>query len=180
MVVDEAIALDVCVRVEPQQSDADRLGELADLTDSTYVKVLAEQASALTSANPDRLLGVAERLAVMSAWWAAAEAATRAAHLLEQRHRSREAKAAARSAADYGSRCEGYRPSASAAEIGPIRLTKRENQVARLAAAGRSNQEIAEGMCLSRRTVANHLQHAYIKLGISDRASLAAALDIAT
>jgi DNA-binding CsgD family transcriptional regulator len=48
--------------------------------------------------------------------------------------------------------------------------------VARLAATGRSNREIAEELVVSVRTVENHLQRAYDKLGISGRDELAAAL----
>jgi hypothetical protein len=45
-----------------------------------------------------------------------------------------------------------------------------------LAAAGMSSKDIAERLYLSIRTVNNHLQHAYTKLGISSRAGLANAL----
>ncbi len=44
------------------------------------------------------------------------------------------------------------------------------------AAAGRSNQQIADDMHLSVRTVGNHLQRAYEKLGVSGRQELAGAL----
>jgi DNA-binding CsgD family transcriptional regulator len=49
--------------------------------------------------------------------------------------------------------------------------------VARLAAAGRTNQEIADALFLSVRTVESHLSHAYAKLGVRSRTELAAALD---
>ena len=42
-----------------------------------------------------------------------------------------------------------------------------------LAATGLASQDIAEGLYLSVRTVNNHLQHAYTKLGVSSRADLA-------
>jgi DNA-binding CsgD family transcriptional regulator len=55
-------------------------------------------------------------------------------------------------------------------------LTGREREVAELAAAGRSSREIADALGRSVRTVENHLQRAYDKLGITGRADLAVAL----
>ena len=45
-----------------------------------------------------------------------------------------------------------------------------------LAAAGIASKDIAERLHLSVRTVNNHLQHAYTKLGVSGRTGLAQAL----
>ncbi len=55
-------------------------------------------------------------------------------------------------------------------------LTPQERRVARLAATGAGNREIAETMFLTRRTVELHLTNAYRKLGIAGRDGLAAAL----
>ncbi|MER8041291.1 AAA family ATPase [Streptomyces sp. NPDC094032] len=59
---------------------------------------------------------------------------------------------------------------------GPTALTASERHVAVLAAAGRSNAEIATGLHLARRTVETHLTQVYRKLGIRGRPQLAAAL----
>jgi len=56
-------------------------------------------------------------------------------------------------------------------------LTPRELHIARLAASGRTRREIASQLDLSMRTVSNHLNHIYAKLGVADRASLAACLE---
>lgn len=56
-------------------------------------------------------------------------------------------------------------------------LTPTEERVARLAAAGRTNREIAEMLFLSVRTVETHLSHVYHKLGARSRTELAPALD---
>ncbi|WP_432519095.1 ATP-binding protein [Kineococcus sp. SYSU DK006] len=56
-------------------------------------------------------------------------------------------------------------------------LTAQELQVARLAAAGMSNKEIADQLYLSHRTVGAHLYRAFPKLGITSRARLHGALD---
>lgn len=53
-------------------------------------------------------------------------------------------------------------------------LTKREREVAALAADGASNQAIADQLVISVRTVENHLQRCYAKLGVRSRTELAA------
>jgi len=55
-------------------------------------------------------------------------------------------------------------------------LTRRERQIADLAAEGQSNQRIADLLSLSIRTVENHLATVYAKLGISGRPELEMAL----
>jgi DNA-binding CsgD family transcriptional regulator len=55
-------------------------------------------------------------------------------------------------------------------------LTPQELQIARMAASGMSNREIAEQLYLSHRTVASHLYRAFPKLGITSRNQLHVAL----
>jgi DNA-binding NarL/FixJ family response regulator len=176
MIGDEAQGLEAWLRVEPSGEIADRLAELTALTDSKLVGALAQHARAIVASDPESLLGASERFAEMSAWWLAAEAAAEAASILDRRHEARAAKAAARTAARFVDRCEGMRVPTADVSSGPVRLTKREREIATLAATGRSSKEIAERMYLSQRTVENHLHHVYVKLGVTDRAALAAAL----
>lgn len=57
---------------------------------------------------------------------------------------------------------------------GPMPLTRRESEIAALAAGGLTSGQIAERLVISRRTVDAHINHIYAKLGISSRAQLAA------
>jgi non-specific serine/threonine protein kinase len=69
---------------------------------------------------------------------------------------------------------------ASAPEEQPARhaphaiLSERELQVARLVTVGRTNRQIAESLALAQRTVATHLEHIFLKLGVQSRAEVAA------
>jgi DNA-binding NarL/FixJ family response regulator len=56
----------------------------------------------------------------------------------------------------------------------PGGLSRREAQVLRLIAAGRSNQEIADSIFRSPNTVANHVRAILAKLGAANRAEAAA------
>ncbi|HEX6673647.1 MAG TPA: HD domain-containing phosphohydrolase [Actinomycetes bacterium] len=52
----------------------------------------------------------------------------------------------------------------------PAGLTAREVEVLRLVACGFSNREIADALVISRKTAANHVEHIYAKIGVSNRA----------
>ena len=54
------------------------------------------------------------------------------------------------------------------------RPTRREVQVLRLVAAGKTNQEIATALTVSRHTVKRHLDNLFAKLALSSRAEAAA------
>ena len=58
----------------------------------------------------------------------------------------------------------------------PVRLTARELAVARRAAAGMSNREIASEMVISVKTVQFHIGNVYSKLGVRSRVQLASRL----
>ncbi|MEV5150256.1 AAA family ATPase [Streptomyces sp. NPDC052727] len=74
-------------------------------------------------------------------------------------------------------RAAGQRPPA-APQRDVEQLTPQELQIARLAADGLSNRQIAEQLYLSPRTVGSHLYRIFPKLGITARAQLAEALKV--
>jgi HD-GYP domain-containing protein (c-di-GMP phosphodiesterase class II) len=53
---------------------------------------------------------------------------------------------------------------------GPAGLTAREVEVLKLAARGLTNKDIASLLTISPKTVANHIEHIYLKIGASSRA----------
>ena len=53
-------------------------------------------------------------------------------------------------------------------------LTPREVEVLRLIATGASNQQIADRLVISDRTVARHVSNMFTKLGVSPRAAATA------
>ncbi len=60
----------------------------------------------------------------------------------------------------------------------PIALTRREREIAVLAAQGMGNREISERLFISKRTAENHLARIYDKLGITSRVELVRLLDV--
>lgn len=79
-------------------------------------------------------------------------------------------------ARDLAARCGGLRTPALAAAITPLPLTAREREIVGLAAQGLSNQQIAERLAVSVRTVEGHLYRASTKLGTANRADFAGLL----
>ena len=59
---------------------------------------------------------------------------------------------------------------------GAAALTASERRVARMAAEGLTNRQIAQALFVSQRTVETHLSHCYLKLDITTRAQLKSAL----
>jgi DNA-binding NarL/FixJ family response regulator len=51
----------------------------------------------------------------------------------------------------------------------PGNLTPREVEVLRLAVRGLSNKQIASALVVTPKTVGNHIEHIYTKIGVSNR-----------
>ncbi|MGH9106883.1 MAG: LuxR C-terminal-related transcriptional regulator [Acidimicrobiales bacterium] len=66
----------------------------------------------------------------------------------------------------------GHRPSRARAG-GPAGLTTREGDVLVLLAQGMPNKRIARQLGISPKTVSNHIEHVYSKLGVSNRTGAA-------
>ena len=65
-------------------------------------------------------------------------------------------------------------PNSLRSPVLPAHLTQREVEVLKLVAQGRSNRQIAQALCLTEKTVTNHLTHIFNKTGCENRAAAAA------
>jgi DNA-binding CsgD family transcriptional regulator len=167
----EAALLHDVVRFGEADAVARRLTSLAHHMDGDLIAVRAEHARAAARKDPDGLARVAEDFDRLGSPLMAAEAAAQAGRIPGRENRGAEL------ARDFASRLPvpPQTPALGGGPSGP-RLSDRELEVARLAAAGCSSQVIAERLYLSVRTVDNHLRHVYGKLGINRRDQLAEVL----
>lgn len=154
------------------EPDAAALHELAASVDGPFAPAAAAHAAARDG---EALLEAAERLAELDMLLAAAEAAQAAARAFADEGRAASAATAAARAGTWLRRCEGARPP-TLLEGATAELTEREREIALLAAGGLSSRDIAGRLVVSVRTVDNHLQRAYRKLGVAGRGDLADAL----
>ncbi|MGW8356503.1 LuxR C-terminal-related transcriptional regulator [Streptomyces wedmorensis] len=169
----EALLLTDIARLGGPKEVAGRLAELAEACDGVFAPARAHLAAALATEDPDRLLTTAGELEQIGADLLAAEAANAAAALWRRTGQPRRAAAAAQRAQACAARCQGARtPLLGITEVAAA-LTAREREIALLAASGTSSKDIAATLHLSVRTVDNHLQHAYAKLGVTTRRELA-------
>jgi DNA-binding CsgD family transcriptional regulator len=152
---------------------AERLSELASATDAAVVALFAAHASALADADGSRLSSVAERFEELGCLLWAAEAYAGAAAAFEAEGRAASARSASSRAGNALARCDGAGTPALAGTTVGWSLTRRERDVALLAAQGLANREIADRLVLSVRTVESHLAQTYRKLGVGDRKELA-------
>jgi DNA-binding CsgD family transcriptional regulator len=172
---------DLC-RLSDAAEAAPRLARLAghddpgERVDGPLAPLAAAHAAALVAGDGAALLEAAEGFSGLDMLLVAAEAADAAAAAHRGNGRDASARTAAARAAQWLRGCEGARPPTLLGGAGTAELTRREREIAMLAAGGLSSREIAERLVVSVRTVDNHLQRAYRKLGIAGREDLAAIL----
>ena len=133
-------------------------------------------ARALAGRRPEPLAAVATELADLGAMLLAAEAEVALAERLRGAGDQRGSGSASQRSAALLARCQGARTPLSTAVTAVVPLSAREREIALLAATGLASKDIAERLFLSVRTVDNHLQRVYVKLGVGSRSELAAAL----
>jgi DNA-binding CsgD family transcriptional regulator len=150
------------------------LAAAAAVVDSAIVELAARWAAA--PGDGAELDAVAEGFEALGCLMFAAEVFAAAANAWRRAGEPRRATADERRAADLLRRCRGANTAAVTRVESVVPLTAREREIVLLVADGLSTKDVAERLFLSARTVSNHLQNAYTKLGISKRSELAAAL----
>jgi DNA-binding CsgD family transcriptional regulator len=167
-----AVALHDAARLGGSAQVASRLRGLAGVIHGPVVPLYAAHAMALTAQDGTALDEVAASFEAIGGMLLAAEAATEAAVAHRAAGHKQAARASAARASTLVGQCEGARTPALRLLEQPPLLTPREREIASLVAAGFSNRAIAERLILSVRTVDNHLQHVFDKLGIRRRNEL--------
>ncbi|MFJ3633109.1 LuxR C-terminal-related transcriptional regulator [Streptomyces sp. NPDC090112] len=172
----ESALLTDLTRLGGAAAAAPRLSEIAaDLPEPAHL-ARSELARAWRDGDPDRLLELADRFHTCGAELLAAEAASTAAASLRTQGRERRAQAASRTAAAFLDRCQGALTPVLRVAHTATRLSERETEIALLASRGVSNKQMGVDLHISPRTVENHLNRIYHKLGIDGRKDLEAAL----
>lgn len=167
------LGLDEAFWLDPTQAGSERLQAMAGA--SGLASAFADRASALLSGDRPRLAEVADRLEQMiqpgraaATWLAVADLASAAGD-----------EGAAGAARRQAHRlCLQWECDPWTRESETPRLSGRELQVARHAAARRPSKDIAEDLGLSVRTVDNHLARVFRKLSSSSREDLAEVLGL--
>jgi len=122
------------------------------------------------------LAAAEKRFAGLGVWVGAAESAAELARVLHRNGRPRDSQGAANRSLQYVNDLKMVVTPMLRHSSNPADLSPREREIALLAAGGVASKAIAQQLGLSVRTVSNHLQNAYLKLGISDRDDIAAAI----
>jgi DNA-binding NarL/FixJ family response regulator len=172
----EAWALHDVARLGGAPAVHERLTALAGRAEGDLVLGYAAHAAAAAAGDPAALVDATDRFERLGMTLLAAEAANEAAQAFQRRGERREATALEARAAALAAGCEGAVTPGVIAAVAVSPLTPRERDIATLAARGESSRAIAERLVVSVRTVDNHLQNVYTKLGISGRRALPAAL----
>jgi DNA-binding NarL/FixJ family response regulator len=173
----EVAALHTIVRLIGEPESATALSHLAESAPEKFVQHLTAHAQALTSRDPSILMALSREFEIAGALLLAAECAGLAAVI----YRGQSDRSSARASLQTSLRLSSSSESPTSREMRRVhevmRLSDAENEVVRLAASGLGNHSIARQLGVSQRTIENHLQRAYSKLGIRSRKDLAGGLE---
>lgn len=156
------------------RDQGEALNAAAAFVDSRLVELGARWANALDEG--EVLDAVSEDFSELGCVLMAAEAAVAAAEAWQRSGESRRATTARHRADALAGRGRGTATPALTVVESTVPLTSREREIVVMVAGGMATKEVAERLFISARTVSNHLQNAYTKLGVTKRSELAEAL----
>jgi DNA-binding CsgD family transcriptional regulator len=168
----ELLALHDAVRLGAADQATPRLCDVASSSEGRWAPRFAAHAIAAVNDDGEALEAAADGFEELGALLLAAEATAEASAAFRRSGRRSRAERCAARTARLTEMCEGARTPLLDEFERPLPLTRREREVANLAAAGLSSQAIADRLYLSVRTVEGHLHNAYGKLGVNERRSL--------
>ena len=172
----EARLLHDLLRIGDVARAAPRLAALASVCEGPLIAAFAQHAQAVSDGDGAALDAVSGRFETLGLMLVAAEASNAAGDAHRRAQDQRAANSSLAASKSLAMRCEGASTPGLMSTASLVPLTAREREIGTLAAAGVASREIAARLFLSKRTVDNHLQNIYSKLGIRSRSELAAGL----
>lgn len=152
---------------------ATALLEISDRSDCRLIEARAAHAVAVADRDGEALVRAGEQLATIGYGTCAVEAIVAAARQFLDEGRLDSARRAAARARDLHPTNQGWElPVIDGLNGVAVELTRREAQIATLAAHGLTNQEIADQLVLSVRTVETYVYRAMQKRGVDNRREL--------
>jgi DNA-binding CsgD family transcriptional regulator len=152
------------------------LERIGDRVDGPLAAARRQHIEGLGRGDADRLEMASAAFADLGAGLFAAEAAADAGRAARRNGEARRSTRLLQRAASLARSTEDAQTPALVMPDELTPLTAREREIASLAASGLSSDAIARQLFVSVRTVDNHMQHVYQKLGIGSRAELSAAM----
>jgi DNA-binding NarL/FixJ family response regulator len=155
------------------RSSTRRLISLAKDVDGRFAEIAANHAKATMSSNVTAMAEAGEAFGRLGTMIQAADTIAQAATLAIQQGDLGAGRRLVTRAREIAAGCGGIdTPRLRAVSPNRPPLTRRQEDVARLAASGFSNRAIAEHLAVSIRTVESHLDAIYRRLAVSSRADL--------
>jgi DNA-binding CsgD family transcriptional regulator len=155
----------------------ERLADLAAIVEGPLAAQCARASEALCGHDDGQLIAAAQEAERLGQHLVAAELAIAAAAYGSAAFGPGAAVHVAERARGLRERCAEATTPLLATVAAHFTLTRREREIAELAAAGRTSPEIGRALGISARTVDNHLGRVYCKLGVHGRSALASVFD---
>lgn len=174
-----AALLHVAVRLDHPEPAVELLRQVADTSGGGLLHLMHEHAIAVRDQDAEAMLSLAARMEQLGGVGLAADVATQVTHWFAAAGSPMPNPTWLQDLQVLRQRAGANGPWTAPVTLrtDPFALTERELKVAHLAADRLRSREIAQQLGIAIRTVDNHLQRIYRKLGVNDRTALAEALE---